>query len=293
MKLIKLVGLTQQQLMQKIDELPSETVVFFELVPQDSSQPALGTFDILAAVSRRFPTYCIHDYCLGYGAVGGSYPVGNEQRVTGGELAARILTGEKADSIPVVRGTQVRTRVDWRQLRRWNVQQSILPPGAEVLYGQPTLWDRYEKYVLAGVVLIVLQTLLIIGLLWQRARKRTAEAILRESEKRFRVVANTMPSLVWMCDKDGNVTYLNDRRVEFTGCDPKAGFGDAWTAFVHPDELQSVLTANTRALELREPFSKEYRLRRRDGVYRWISDVAAPRINGDGKFAGFIMAEMS
>ena len=185
-------------------------------------------------------------------------------------------------------GTAVHAKGDWRQLRRWNIAESALPPGSIVLYREPTVWEKYKKYVIAGIVLMVVQLLLILGLLLQRARKRRTEAILRESEKRFRVMANTTPSLVWMSDKDGNVIYLNDPRIEFTGRDPKAGFEDTWTAFVHPDDLLNVLVANALALEHRERFSKEYRLRRRDGVYRWMLDVAAPRINGDGQFAGFI-----
>jgi PAS domain S-box-containing protein len=287
-KLINLVGLPQQQLMKQISELSPQTVVFFELVPLESSQPVLGTYDVLEAISQRFPTYCIHNYCLDYGAVGGSYPVADEQRVTAGELAARILSGEKPENVPVVRGSQVHASVDWRQLRRWNIPESALPPGTIVLYRQPTVWEKYEKYIVAGIVLIVVQALLIAGLLWQRARKRKTEASLRESEKRFRVMADTTPSLVWMCDKEGKVTFLNDRRINFTGRDMASSLADAWTADIHPDNLQDVLATNERALQQHEGFSSEYRLRRRDGVYRWIFDVAAPRINSDGTFAGFI-----
>jgi PAS domain S-box-containing protein len=101
-------------------------------------------------------------------------------------------------------------------------------------------------------------------------------------------MADTTPSLIWMCDQEGKVTYLNDRRVAFTGRDPDAGYGDTWTAYVHPDDFETVLAVNSRALERREAFSKEYRLRRRDGEYRWMFDVASPRVNGDGSFAGFI-----
>jgi PAS domain S-box-containing protein len=75
---------------------------------------------------------------------------------------------------------------------------------------------------------------------------------------------------------------------DFTGGNPKTGLGDTWTAFIHPDDLGNVQTANSRALKEQKGFSKEYRLRRKDGVYRWILDVAAPRINSDGSFAGFI-----
>ena len=59
-------------------------------------------------------------------------------------------------------------------------------------------------------------------------------------------------------------------------------------AFIHPDDLNSVQAGNALALKQRKGFSKEYRLRRRDGVYRWMLDIAAPRINSDGSFAGFI-----
>ena len=156
------------------------------------------------------------------------------------------------------------------------------------MYREPTTRGRYGKYVGIGIFLIVVQTMSIIGLLWHRARSRKADLRLRESEKRFRLMADTTPSLVWMCDRQGTVTYLNDRRIQFTGGDSATGLGDAWSTFIHPDDVQTVQAANKRALEQQKEFSKEYRLRRRDGVYRWMLDVAAPRANGDGSFAGFI-----
>ena len=145
-----------------------------------------------------------------------------------------------------------------------------------------------ENMLVLVFLLILLQAVLIIGLLWQRARNRKADLRLRESEKRFRLMADTTPALIWMCDKEGTVTYLNDRRINFTGRDSATGFEDAWSAFIHPDDVQSVQAANKRALEQQKEFSKEYRLRRRDGVYRWMLDIAAPRVNEDGSFAGFV-----
>jgi PAS domain S-box-containing protein len=288
LQLIDIVGLPASELMERIGALPPNTAVLFELIPLDSSQPVMGTFDMLGAIAQHFPTYCIHNYCLDHGAVGGSYPDSDEQRVKAAELGARILAGEKPENIPVVHGSHVRAVVDWRQLRRWNPDESALPPGTILMYRQPTLWHRYEQYIVAGIVLLVLQALLIGALLWQRARKRKTEAILRESEKRFRVMADTTPSLVWMSDKDGKIFYQNQTGLHFTGDEPDVGSSNGWTAHVHPDDLQQVLAANSDAQNRRGRFSKEYRLRRADGVYRWMLDVAAPRVNGDGMFAGFI-----
>jgi PAS domain S-box-containing protein len=101
-------------------------------------------------------------------------------------------------------------------------------------------------------------------------------------------MADTTPSLVWMCDSRGRITYLNERRIKFTGRDPDAGYGDTWNAYVHPDDQKNALDEFSQALNDRKPFSREYRLRRSDGVYRWMFDVASPRVNGDGSFAGFI-----
>jgi PAS domain-containing protein len=138
-------------------------------------------------------------------------------------LAERVFSGERPENIPVVHGSADQIRVDWRQLRRWNIPESALPSGSEVLYREPTFWQQYRKYIVAAIGVIVAQSLWIAGLLWQRARKRKAEAAVRESDKRFQVMADSTALLIWMCDQDGKITYLNHRRVEFTGSDRRAG----------------------------------------------------------------------
>lgn len=286
---IDLVGLPPSQLLAKVAALPPYTVVLFQESPLDSSQPAIGAYDVLSMVGQRLPTYCIFPIvCLNRGGIGGDDVDITEQISLTTETVGRILAGEAPDSIPVKHGTNNLLKVDWRQLRRWNIPESALPPGTAVLYRQPTVLERYRKYILAGALLIALQGVLIIGLLWQRASKRKSETELRESEKRFRIMANTTPSLVWMCDKEGTITFLNERRIDFTGRDPQTGFDDIWKTFVHPDDLKNVVAANAQALEKQEGFSREYRLRRHDGVYRWMFDVAAPRSDAEGKFDGFI-----
>ncbi len=101
-------------------------------------------------------------------------------------------------------------------------------------------------------------------------------------------MADTTPSLVWMCNPQGKVTYLNERRIAFTGSDSNAGYGDSWTTYVHPDDLRNLQDRMSQGLKNQQAFSREYRLRRSDGVYRWMFDVTSPRVNGDGSFGGFI-----
>ncbi|HEX8893022.1 MAG TPA: ABC transporter substrate binding protein, partial [Terriglobales bacterium] len=287
-KEIDLVDLPTAQLLQGVAALPQNSVVIVQLAPQDSVQRAMGDDDVVMTIAQQRPTYCIAaPFCMDRGGVGTADFDGSEQVSLAVNMAARVLSGERPENISVVNGTLHQVRVDWRQLRRWNIPESALPPGSVMLYREPTFWERDRKYIMAAVLVILAQSLLIAGLLWQRARKQKAEAVLRESEKRFRVMADTTPSLIWIADQNGKITYLNSKSVEFTG-DPRAGFGDSWSEYVHPDDLDGVLSANARALAKRLSFSKEYRLRRHDGVYRWMFDVASPRVNGDGSFAGFI-----
>lgn len=288
-KEIDVIGPPSREMLERIAALPPHTVALFELPPASSAEPAVGAYDVLDATAQYLPTYsAFHTLCLNHGCIGGAYYDSGKNTVLAGNMAARILLGERPENISVVDRSIFQVEVDWRALQRWHIPESALPSGSVILYRPPTLWEQYRKYLIAAIALIVAQALLIIGLLWQRARKRKAEAVLSESEERFRVMADTTPSLIWMCDSHGKVTYLNERRIAFTGPDPKAGYGDNWITYIHPDDVKNVLDALWQALKDHRAFSKEYRLRRKDGVYRWMFDVAAPRLNGDGSFAGFI-----
>jgi PAS domain S-box-containing protein len=288
-KEIDVLGPPSRQVLERVMALPPHTVVLFELAPQSAGDPVVGAYDVLKAVAQFRPTYSpLHTLCLAYGCIGGAYSDWRQQALQTGEIAARVLAGERPENIPIVEDSAFQVQVDWRALRYWHIPESALPAGSVVLYRPLTAWERYRRYVLPAIGFIAFLVLLCIGLLCQRARGRKAEAALRESEERFRVMAGSAPALIWMCDSRGKVTYLNDRRTAFTGPDPDAGYGNTWIAYLHPDDQKNVLDAISHALKTRQPFSTEYRLRRSDGVYRWMLDVGTPRVNGDGSFAGLI-----
>jgi PAS domain S-box-containing protein len=288
LNVIDLVGLSGNQLLEQASKLPPTTVVLYQISPRDSTHPAVGVYDTMEAISRLLPTYSIFNYCLDHGCIGGSYSALADQSPKVANLAARILSGEKPENIPVDYQSGSQVQVDWRQLRKWKIAEAALPPGSLVLNREATLWEQHKWLIIAAVLGIAIQTCWIVALLWQRQRAKKALATLSESEARFQRMADTAPALIWMSDMSGRVTYLNERRLDFTGRRPDAGLDDTWTKYIHPDDLQNVHLANSHALERREGFSKEYRLRRRDGAYRWMLDIASPRTSGDGSFAGFI-----
>lgn len=118
--------------------------------------------------------------------------------------------------------------------------------------------------------------------------RRRAEVQLRESEERFRLVANTAPVMIWMSGTDRKCSYVNKTWLDFTGRSLEAELGDDWAGGLHPDDSDRSLKTYTEAFDQRESFEMQYRLRRRDGEYRWVLDKGVPRFNPDGTFAGYI-----
>jgi PAS domain S-box-containing protein len=287
-KEMDLFGPPGDETLGRIAALPPHTLILFQLATLSAKESDVTANDVLAAAARHLPTYCAWKASFILGCIGGAYVDWEKYIDATAATAARVLSGERPENIPVVDDSNFEAEVDWRELRRWHIPESALPPGTVVLYREPSLWERSRDYILAAILLILAQALLIAALLWQRARKRKAEAVLRESEERFRVMTDTTPSLVWMCDSRGKITYRNERLIAFTGPDPIVGFSDTWASYVHPDDLQNLLDAVSQALKDHKPFSTECRLRRGDGAYRWMFAVASPRVNGDGSFAGLI-----
>jgi len=117
---------------------------------------------------------------------------------------------------------------------------------------------------------------------------KLAEERLRESESRFRIVADSAPVLIWMSSVDRLCTFFNKPWLNFTGRTLEQEIGNGWTEGVHPDDLPECLKGHTESFDARQPFMLQYRLRRHDGEYRWISDHGAPRYDSEGNFAGYI-----
>jgi PAS domain S-box-containing protein len=119
-------------------------------------------------------------------------------------------------------------------------------------------------------------------------KRKSAEEELRESERRFRLMADSAPVLMWMAGLDKGCTDFNRAWLDFTGRTLEQELGHGWAEGVHPDDLQRCLSQYAAAFDACQSFTLEYRLRRHDGQYRWVLDRGVPRFLGDGSFAGYI-----
>ena len=117
---------------------------------------------------------------------------------------------------------------------------------------------------------------------------RELEARRADSEVRFTALADSVPALIWMSSNNGSWEYFNSAWHELTGRTAEEQCGDGWTESIHPDDAALCVETYKSSFESRRPFRMEYRLRDRNGYYRWVSNRGTPRYNASGQFVGFI-----
>lgn len=409
--------LSFEEMRKRVATLPRRSAILYAVLLVDAAgvpHEQERALDILRRDSNA-PIFGAFDNQLGHGIVGGPlYPIEEVGRQSA-RLAVRILSGESAGSIETVLLGPGKSIYDWRELKRWKINESRLPPGSIVQFREPTLWEQYRWYILGALVIIAIQAAMIAALLLYRARRRRAEdklkqnqeflelstnagelglwvrdlkagdfsansqlhslfgfgpedvlrfedflgrihpddraqtvsaveraqqagepvdlefrailpdgkerwlaakgrtiqdreghalrrmgaviditarkqaeEALRESEARFRTMADTAPVMIWMSDTGMLCTFFNKGWLDFTGRTLEQELGNGWADGVHREDLDRCLEVYVNSFNARQEFRMEYRLLRFDGEYCWVLDNGVPRLDSNGTFLGYI-----
>jgi PAS domain S-box-containing protein len=128
----------------------------------------------------------------------------------------------------------------------------------------------------------------IFGTIQDITQRKQAELAVLESERRFRLMADSAPVMIWVSDIHGQATYFNKAWLEFTGVSLEQQLGYGWKNHVHPDDLETYVQIYRNAAATYQTFEVECRVRHRDGKYRWILDKGVARYRDDHQFDGYI-----
>jgi PAS domain S-box-containing protein len=303
LNVVYMTSLAMPDLLESLRHLPPHAVVLLVTIAQDSAGNRFKSNESgpLVVAAANAPVFSLFETYFGHGEIGGDLSSFSEQGRIAGSMALRLLRGDKPQDIPLA--TDVTTNLfDWRALHRWGLQESNLPLGSVVINREANFWYLYSRYVLAGLLIVLVQMFVIVALLRQKARRQKAELALvasydrirsasnelRESEERFRLMANTAPVMIWTSGIDSLFTYFNQPWLDFTGRSLIEELGNGWAEGVHDEDLDGCLKTYKHAFDARESFEMQYRLRRRDGEYRWIVDLGVPRFDSEGSFTGYI-----
>jgi ABC-type uncharacterized transport system substrate-binding protein len=251
------------EMRRDVKTLPSKTAILLTRMYRDAAGEVFippQTARLIAEAANA-PLFVHGAASVGGGAVGGSVtdaPTLGEQT---GELASRILYGPASTSLPLsVRTTGV-PMFDWRALRKWGISESRLPPGSVVKFSPLTMWNQYRWYITGTLFIIVLQLLLILGLLLQRARRRRAERELRESQEFLEVSSDAGELGLWVRDMERGDLWVNHRLRSLLGFgrNEEIRFDDVLTR-IHPEDRSQVISVLQDAQQRGLPFETEFRV---------------------------------
>jgi signal transduction histidine kinase len=174
-------------LLSAVKAVPPGSLILYIWHTQQDSGTVMYPDEVarLVAQAAPVPVYGTSDFYIGSGVVGGVVRRTHETGTRIGEMALRILTGTPPQDMPI-EAAQVVPVVDWRQVQRWGIARSRLPAGSQILFWEPSVWERYKVYIISAVTALLAQAALIAGLLIHRAKRRDAEQQMRRSQAALR-----------------------------------------------------------------------------------------------------------
>jgi signal transduction histidine kinase len=176
-EMLDLTGLSVRELKSRLASLPRDTAIVYTTINVDGDKRVFAPGEALSEIAKTANRPIVVDVenHVGRGATGGFVLVPSLVGQQAGTLTARILGGENPSAIAVRMADAIRPVFDWHQLQRWGVDERNLPPGSEVRFRELSMWEQHRWRVIVIVAVLMMQTLLIFGLLYEDRRRRLVE----------------------------------------------------------------------------------------------------------------------
>ncbi len=267
-------GLPIDAVVKRLSELGPDAVVFTPAFFRDGEGRAFvprETVVIMAGASGA-PVYGPASTFIGTGVVGGRMPTYFAIALQAAQAVNELLGGATPASLRLPEYMPAEVNLDWRQVRRWGIDDKTIPRDAVVHFKEPTFWEAYRNEALGIVAVVLLQAALIAALLVERRLRRRTAASLEESEKRMNLAARAakLSMWVWEVARDRIWTTTHLRQQAGLPKEPPTDFKDI-LANVYPADRDRVERAMRQAAANNEELDVEYRGIGPDGDVRWFS----------------------
>jgi PAS domain S-box-containing protein len=211
------------ELQERIKSLPSNSIILMTVFNYDKSGQFFTFEESLECIylHASVPIYSVWDFYLGRGIVGGMLTSGFQQGKAAGELALRIIRGEDAGQIPVIRRSPNRYMFDYAQMKRFSISQQALPEDSTLINLPDTFYSHYKALIFLSVGTFILLAIIIFVLVFNISLRKRTEKALRESEQKYRDLYDNAPDMYHSVDKDGVIIECNETEARILGY-PKA-----------------------------------------------------------------------
>jgi two-component system, cell cycle sensor histidine kinase and response regulator CckA len=238
-----LSGGNVEDILKKVSHLPPDSVIFFSTYFSDSNGKIFVPRDVLKLIYKnaKAPIFGPTDTYLGHGIVGGELISAEMMGEKTGELAMRILRGESPGKIGFQKVTGAKI-FDWRQLKRWNLNERPLPQGSIVKFKEYTFFEEYKWRIITWMSLLIIQMLLIVFLLVSLTKRKKAEKALSNSEKKYRRLVEGSRDAIISIDKLNMIRSCNTSASRLFGYNETEMIGHSINVLTTEEERGNQLT---------------------------------------------------
>ena len=289
-------------LLRKVSTLPPDTIILLSTVFSDNTGKAFIPHDIVPQISKSasVPVYGFLDQFVGRGILGGHVYSTEALGTQVASMALQVLAGDSPSEVPVQEASSSANVFDWREVKRWGLPEERLPAGSIIRFKEPTAWEEYGVYALALLALLILETLLIVRLIFTRRWRRRAELernefqLLAAAEHgRLNEVVANVPGIVWesrVVDGTGErrarfVSQYVERMLGYTVDECLSDSGFIASKIVEEDR-EHYLDIAESVFRTGEAKSTQFRCLTKAGKWIWVESHIVPIYDEHGKVVG-------
>jgi two-component system sensor histidine kinase/response regulator len=266
--------MTRAQAIERVAALPSDTLVLIGVFLRDAAGEYVLASDFARQLSKAspVPVYALLDLYIGYGAVGGQIIDGYHQGALAAGIAKRVLAGEAADQIPVLKKNVARPIFDLQQLKRFGLAEKKLPEGSLILNRPYSFYEEHRGKIQVAAGIASGALVLIIFLSIALVARHRAEAQLRDSQQRLALTLEAVNDGVWDWDVPTGKAIFSPRYFTMLGYQPGEFPQEyaSWSGLLHPDDQAHVEQEIHRCTTSDAPYIVEFRMRKKSGQWAWI-----------------------